>query len=47
MDRACFTVGLVLREGSFMGDKGMRMEVGINEDVAEVGWSAEFDGVEF
>ena len=44
MDRACFTVGLVLREGSFMGDKGMRMEVGINEDMAKGGWFAEVNG---
>ena len=33
MDRACFVMGSVAREGSF---KGTRMEVGVNKDWAEV-----------
>jgi hypothetical protein len=37
VDRACFAAGSITKEGYFRGDKGMRTEVGVSEDLAEVG----------
>ena len=35
MNGISFAVGSLAGEGSFRGDKGMKMEVGISEDLAE------------
>ena len=36
MNGICFSAGSVAREGAFGGDKRMRMEVDISEDLLEV-----------
>ena len=38
----CFAVGTVAREGSLQGGKWMRTEMGVSEDLVEIG-SAEVD----
>ena len=35
--------GYACREGSFQGGEVTRVETGVGEDLAEVGWSAEVD----
>jgi hypothetical protein len=45
-NRACF-VGSVASEGSFWVGNRSRAEAGINEDLAEVVWSAEVYNREF
>jgi hypothetical protein len=37
VDGACFAVGLVARKGFFRDSKGMKAEVSVSEDLAEVG----------
>ena len=43
MDETCLAVGAVAEEGSFQGGEGTRVEAGVGEDLAEVGWSAGVD----
>ena len=43
MDGACFAMGTVAREGLFQSGEGTRVEVGLGDDLAEVGWSVEVD----
>ena len=43
MDGTCLALGMVAGEGSFQGGEGTRSEVGVDEDLAEVGWSAVVD----
>ena len=47
MDGACFVVSMVAREGSFQGSEGTSAEVGVGEDLAEVGWFAEVENMVF
>ena len=42
-DGTCCAVGMVAGEGSFQGGEETRVEVGVSEDLTEVGWSAEVD----
>ena len=41
MDRACFEAGSIVWEGSVQGGEETRTEVGVREDLAEVGSSVE------
>ena len=43
VDGECFAVGMIAREGSFQVCEGMWAEVGVGEDLAEVGWCAEVE----
>ena len=42
MDGACCPAGMVEREESLQDGEGTRAEVGVGEDLAEVGWSVGF-----
>ena len=42
-DGSSFAVGSIAKEGFFTDSKGSRTQVGVSEDLAEVGWSLEFD----
>ena len=43
MDGVSLAMSMVAREGSFQGDEGMWAEMGVGEDLVEVGWSMEVD----
>ena len=43
MHEAFYIVGSVVREGYFLGGEGMRAEATVRGNLAEVGWSVQFD----